>query len=126
MHERGPEKNGLFWSTYNAAVRRDGVYTSKSFGAIDFNQELCDPMEKEFSSDWQSTMDATIKSLLANVESKLLVLADAVNQAIASGFAQEVDTSRLSLTAGRSCATALKAAFHQMRGFASDAQRDLN
>ena len=41
--ERRPDKNGLYYATYNAVVRRDGVYTSSSAGAIDFNQELCDP-----------------------------------------------------------------------------------
>ena len=41
--ERRPDKNGLYWSTYNAVTRREGVYTSGSAGAIDFNQELCDP-----------------------------------------------------------------------------------
>ncbi|KAL7554660.1 hypothetical protein ACHAWF_018144, partial [Thalassiosira exigua] len=42
-NERRPDKNGLYYSTYNAVARRDGVYTSQSAGAIDFNQELCDP-----------------------------------------------------------------------------------
>ena len=46
-HERGPEKNGLHWQTYNAVAMRDGVYTSRTNGAIDLNRELCDPMEKE-------------------------------------------------------------------------------
>jgi len=41
--ERRPDKNGLYWSTYNAVARREGVYTSASAGAIDLNQELCDP-----------------------------------------------------------------------------------
>ena len=41
--ERRPDKNGLYWSTYNAVSRRDGVYTSSAAGAVDFNQELCDP-----------------------------------------------------------------------------------
>ena len=45
--ERRPDKNGLYWSTYNAVARREGVYTSASAGAIDLNQELCDPSKFE-------------------------------------------------------------------------------
>jgi hypothetical protein len=51
--ERRPDKNGLCWSTYQATIRRSGVYASACAGSIDFNQELCDPMEKEFSPAWQ-------------------------------------------------------------------------
>ena len=30
--------SGLYWSTYNAVARRDGVYTSPTVGCVDFNQ----------------------------------------------------------------------------------------
>lgn len=39
---------GLHLSIYQAVLRGNGQYTSPSAGAIDLNQELCDPMEKEF------------------------------------------------------------------------------
>jgi hypothetical protein len=32
---------GLYWGTYNAVARRDGVYTSPTVGPVDFNQEVC-------------------------------------------------------------------------------------
>jgi hypothetical protein len=128
--DRGPEKNGLYWSTYQATVRRDGVYGSASAGAVDFNQELCDPMEKEFSADWQRTMDSTFRTLLAECEKMLLAACAGVNKDIASGFSQVgMDSARLALltnTASRSCSTALIAAFQSMRTVASDQQRELN
>jgi hypothetical protein len=51
--ERRPDKNGLYFPTYQATVRLSGVYVSPSVGAIDLNQELFDPMEKKFSPAWQ-------------------------------------------------------------------------
>lgn len=128
---RSPESNGLYWSTYQATARRDGVYTSASAGQVDFNQELCDPMEKEFSRDWQQTMDSTIKLLLADCEAKVLQLCNAVNRAVASGLSQKggIESDRLASmvnAASRSCTTALKQAFHSMRDLASDSQRGLN
>ena len=40
------DKNGggLYYSTYNATVRRQGVYVSGCAGEIDLNQELADPV----------------------------------------------------------------------------------
>jgi hypothetical protein len=40
------EGKGLHWRTYRATALREGVYNSRPIGAIDLNQELCDPMEK--------------------------------------------------------------------------------
>ena len=44
-HERTIDRNGLYWSTYFATVRRDGIYVSASAGSIDMNAELAAPME---------------------------------------------------------------------------------
>ena len=41
---------GLHYSTYNAAVRRDGEYTSYTAGEVNMNQELYDPMERCFAT----------------------------------------------------------------------------
>lgn len=128
--ERAPEKNGLYYSTYNAVARRDGVFTSKSAGAIDLNQELCDPMEKEFSTEWQSVLDSTIRRLLAESEQKILQLATSACQSFAQGLRSNgVAADRLGNmlnTANRSATTALKASFAQMRSIARDAQRELS
>ena len=48
-NERTPEQNGLYWSTYFATVRREGVYVSASAGAIDLNAELVEPMEAKYT-----------------------------------------------------------------------------
>jgi hypothetical protein len=127
---RSPEQNGLWWGTYNATVRRDGAYVSGSAGAVDFNQELCDPMEKEFCTDWQRTMDGAIRQLLAECETKVNGICAAVNEAIVSKLAQEgVDKARLSNmsnAASRSCVNAVKASFDSMRARATETQRNLN
>ena len=129
-NERTPNQNGLHHSTYLATVRRDGIYVSKSAGAIDFNQELCDPMEKEFGSDWQRVLDSSIKKLLTECEEKVLALAATVDKTVVTGFAQTgVDPVRLATmanTSSRTCTTALKAAFQAMIGVATKTQRELN
>ena len=127
---RDPQHNGLYWGTYNATVRREGVFTSPSAGAIDMNQELADPMEKEFSTDWQRTMDNALRTHLVECETRVQSICSSINQAITSAFAKEgMDKERLSNmsnTANRSCANAVKAAFAAMRRLATDTQRNLN
>ncbi len=128
--ERAPDKNGLYYMTYKAVTRRDGVYTSPSAGAVDFNQELCDPMEKEFSTEWQSVLDSTIRRLLAESETKILALATSACQSFAQSLGSNgVAADRLGNmlnTANRSTTTALKTSFTQMRTIARDAQRELS
>lgn len=123
-------QSGLHHLTYNAVVRRNGVYTSGSAGEIDFNQELCDPMEKEFSTDWQSVLDSTIRRMLNEIERGILQLCADVSQSLASNFrASGVDASRLTImvnTANRSAISALKVLFQQMGVVAVDAQRELS
>lgn len=127
---RSPEQNGLFWSTYGAVARRSGSYVSGSAGEVDFNQELCDPMEKEFSSDWQQIMDGAIRGYLASAERKVNELFAGLSNDVATAFARAgMESSRLNTmanTAKRTCTTALKTAFMEMRSTASDIQRDLN
>lgn len=128
--ERGPHKNGLYWSTYNAVVRRDGVYTSGTAGAVDFNQELCDPMEREFSTEWQSVLDSTIRRLVADAEKSITLLSTETGQRFAQTLrGNGLDAARLTSmlnTANRSAITALKGHFAQMSGTATNAQRELS
>ncbi|GAX13628.1 hypothetical protein FisN_14Lh361 [Fistulifera solaris] len=128
--ERRPDKNGLYYATYGAVVRRSGVFTSGSAGAVDFNQELCDPMEKEFSTDWQAVLDSTIRLLLSEMERSVLQLCAEVCQSLASSFrAHGLDANRLNTmvnTANRSAISALKSLFEQMGAVAVDAQRKLS
>jgi hypothetical protein len=128
--ENSPLRNGLYWSTYQAVVRRDGVYTSGSAGNTDFNQELCDPMEKNFGPAWREIMDTSLRSLLAECESQVLTLCDAVDGSIINGFLNAgIDKARLASmanAASRSRKTAVKASFQAMRAMATDSQRNLN
>ncbi|KAL3795128.1 hypothetical protein HJC23_007356 [Cyclotella cryptica] len=128
--ERRPDKNGLYWSTYNAVARRDGVYTSPTVGAIDFNQELCDPMEKEFSTEWQAVLDSLVKRLLQDAENKVLQLCATTCQSLANKLRRiGVDAARLAAmfnTANRSAVSAVKSSFQRMNALAIDSQRELS
>ena len=45
-------------------MKRNGVFKSQTAGVINLNKELVEPLEKEFSAQWQRTMDAGTKQLL--------------------------------------------------------------
>jgi hypothetical protein len=121
---------GLYWSTYQATVRREGVYNSASAGEVDFNQELCDPMEKEFSTQWQRTMDASLRTLLTECERMILEISSSFNQSLAAilgqGGLESARLANMANTASRSCNTALKASFQQLGSLALETQRELN
>jgi hypothetical protein len=44
----------LYWATYKATVRRDGVYSGAS-GPRDFNAELIEPITKKLATGWERT-----------------------------------------------------------------------
>ena len=129
-HVRDRNNNGLYYATYQATARRQGTFTSASAGAIDLNQELCDPMEKEFSVEWQRIMDSALRVHLAECESQVHRICSSVNEAIAYEFAKEgIDKARvtnISGTAMRGCTNAVNSAFQQMRRNAVETQRNLN
>jgi hypothetical protein len=127
---RSPEQNGLIFHTYNAVVKRSGLYTSKVAGEVDFNQELCEPCEKEFSADWQRIMGGVVRTYLAESEQEVTKVFQACAQAVVRAFVElGMDAARLRTmanSANHACTFALKTAFNRMRQDATKAQRGLN
>jgi hypothetical protein len=97
---------------------------------IDFNQELCDPVEKSFMVSWQSTMDSTIKTLLASCERDLNSLAKTANAAVVAGLRRKgVEQARLHAmgqASSRGASTTIRDGFANIRKSAADQQRDIN
>eukprot|EP00934_Nitzschia_sp_Nitz4_P006876 Nitzschia sp. Nitz4//scaffold16_size188269//174378//181326//NITZ4_001819-RA/size188269-augustus-gene-0.84-mRNA-1//1//CDS//3329538601//6866//frame0 len=129
-YERAPNKNGLYYSTYHATLRRGGVFNSASAGEIDLNQELCDPVEKAFGAEWQRIMDASIRASLGEAERQVSdTLATLTSRIVKSMTQAGMEAARLQniTNAGnRACGTALKISFAEMRNLASCSQRELN
>ena len=129
-NNRPPEFKGLHWNTYYATIRRDGVYASATAGLINMNQELYDPMEKEFSREWQQTMDRALGTLIAKCEADVENVCLRVNQAVQDELSQQgIDEARLielSTAASRGCTNCIKASFGSMRKQATSAQRTLS
>jgi hypothetical protein len=48
------DNGGLFWATYKATVRRQGVFQGAS-GSRNFNVELTDPLYRELGTPWEKT-----------------------------------------------------------------------
>ncbi|KAI0964750.1 hypothetical protein F4678DRAFT_486458 [Xylaria arbuscula] len=56
-------EGGLFWATYKATVRRQGVYSGAS-GPRDFNQELFDPISRNLATGWERAFQRCLPSIL--------------------------------------------------------------
>jgi hypothetical protein len=58
----GAHKNegGLFWGTYKAIVRRDGVYQSRVAGHRDFNLDLVNPIMKKLATSWERAFQSRL------------------------------------------------------------------
>ncbi|KAI1302789.1 hypothetical protein F5Y03DRAFT_396306 [Xylaria venustula] len=56
-------EGGLFWATYKATCRRQGVYCGAA-GPRDFNQELFDPISRNLATGWERAFQRRIPSIL--------------------------------------------------------------
>ncbi|KAI0432051.1 hypothetical protein F5Y09DRAFT_302853 [Xylaria sp. FL1042] len=56
-------EGGLYWATYKATVRRQGVYSGAS-GPRDFNQDLFDPISRSLATGWERTFQRRLPSIL--------------------------------------------------------------
>lgn len=94
------------------------------------NQELCDPMEKEFSTDWAQIMDSSIFVFLATAEAKLLdyytIMEKLIVSALAEAGVKQDRLHALRSAASRTCTSVVKRHFREMKTVATDSQRDLN
>ncbi|KAK5125406.1 hypothetical protein LTR85_000515 [Meristemomyces frigidus] len=61
----GAHKNdgGLYWATYKATVRRNGVYQGAA-GLRDFNSELSEPIYKQLASTWEKAFQRRLPHIL--------------------------------------------------------------
>ncbi|KAI1640119.1 hypothetical protein F4809DRAFT_562582 [Biscogniauxia mediterranea] len=58
------EMGGLFWATYKATVRRNGVYAGAS-GLRDFNQELFEPISRNLANEWERAFQRRLPAVLS-------------------------------------------------------------
>ena len=129
-HQRNLQVNGLYWNTYNAAIRRSGNFTSTTAGVIKLNQELCDPMEKHFSVDWQRGLDAGIKNLLKEAEKEVgnicVPLVEAITTAFAGYGMESAHLALMGRAATGSIRTCITDSFKDIRKTAATTQRTLS
>lgn len=127
---RLPNETGLHFSTYECTLKRRGVYSSATSGAINFSQELCEPMERKISSEWQRTMDSAMRRLLLKSERKIYQVQTSIAQAITTALLNAgMDAMRLKTmdhTANQNCSAAIRNAFIAIHGVSTDSQRVLN
>ncbi|KAK4218543.1 hypothetical protein QBC37DRAFT_437200 [Rhypophila decipiens] len=65
---------GMFWATYKATCRRNGVFSGAS-GPRDFNAELFEPISVHFASGWERAFQRRLPSILDKftITAKLLL-----------------------------------------------------
>ncbi|KAF2455772.1 hypothetical protein BDY21DRAFT_288795 [Lineolata rhizophorae] len=56
---------GLYWATYKAVCRRDGVFHG-SGGLHDFNQQLLDPLTRGLAGGWERVFQRRLPQLLSS------------------------------------------------------------
>ena len=117
------------WSTYFATVRRNGEYVSGSFGNVDFNQDLCEPVEK-LMVGWERTMNAALNRLLLKCEKEMVAAVKKSNTTMFNKLLED-GVSRPRLTqiynaSIRSIDTVIKAEFQTISKFSTEAQRSIN
>lgn len=60
------ELGGLFWATYKAVCRRNGIF-SNGQGLHDWNQALSDPMLSYLASGWERTFTRRFPAVLSGL-----------------------------------------------------------
>jgi len=63
---------GLHFMTYKATVRRDGAYNSASYGEIDMNQSLIDPLYTKISVAWNRIFAHEVNDVILNVQKEFV------------------------------------------------------
>ncbi|XP_033730770.1 uncharacterized protein LOC117320229, partial [Pecten maximus] len=66
-------EGGLHWKAYQCTVRRQGVYKSPTYGAIDFNEQLSEPMYRCISVCWDKVFSGLLWRTLENCKSLLMM-----------------------------------------------------
>lgn len=61
---------GMYWSTYKATVRRNGVYAGAS-GPKDFNMDLFEPIGKNLPTPWERTFQKKLPSALDHFQKRV-------------------------------------------------------
>ncbi|KAI1170844.1 hypothetical protein F4777DRAFT_91817 [Nemania sp. FL0916] len=56
-------EGGMYWATYKATVRRQGVYCGAS-GPRDFNQDLFDPISRNLASGWERAFQRRVPAAI--------------------------------------------------------------
>lgn len=61
----------MFWGTYKATMKRDGAYHSPTYGEIDMNQGLTDPIYTKIAVSWNRLFTVEVNQVIAKVETAL-------------------------------------------------------
>lgn len=74
---------GLYFQTYRAVIRRDGVYGNKN-AAYNFNSDLTEPIMKHLANHWEKNFSRRIPSVLRSFTTKTNLILKNFHQAVES------------------------------------------
>ncbi|XP_052816315.1 uncharacterized protein LOC128242920 isoform X2 [Mya arenaria] len=67
-------EGGLHFMTYKATTRRNGVYTSPTFGPVDFNEDLAEPMYRSMTIVWDRAFSGMLWRVMEGLKTDLMAL----------------------------------------------------
>ena len=83
MNRDNRTAGGLFWATYKAICRREGVYTNAQ-GPHEWNVQLSEPMMKTLAGPWERVFSRKIPMTMSGFHRKAASLIREVHNAIDS------------------------------------------
>ncbi|XP_045194118.2 uncharacterized protein LOC123549787 [Mercenaria mercenaria] len=131
-HDPAKDKRsgGLHWATYRATVRRQGVYTSGSYGSVDFNEDLAEPMYRSMTIVWDRAFSGMLWKILDKLKleilSKLKSFISELTPRLEDLGIQAIKTMRVSTTLLSSASNKLSEMVAHLKDIITDKQRDIS
>ncbi|RYP52928.1 hypothetical protein DL768_002024 [Monosporascus sp. mg162] len=119
-------QGGLYWSTYKATVRRNGVWAGAA-GMRDFNAELFDPISRNLATKWEQAFQRHLPRILDGFASKAKLLLNNFHEAARARAVQRHTNPRALWTLGNQILAHIRTLQdlpNMLRATITDLQRD--
>ncbi|KAH3768967.1 hypothetical protein DPMN_170188 [Dreissena polymorpha] len=121
---------GLQFPTYRATVRRQGVFTSPSYGPVDFNEDLAEPMYRSMTIVWDRAFSGMLWRALDTSKTALMSELSRITASLGSQLGQlGVDSLRCARVATQLLFSAnhkLSEIVSQLKDLVTSKQRDIS
>uniref|UniRef100_A0A8W8KI25 FHA domain-containing protein n=1 Tax=Magallana gigas TaxID=29159 RepID=A0A8W8KI25_MAGGI len=128
VDKENKQAGGLHWCTYRATVRRQGVYSSPTYGQVNFNEDLTAPMYNSISIVWDKVFSGILWGYFERFKvTVLMVLRQFVAnlcQELQTHGVQSSSTQRVQLYLLDTANQKLTETVAQLKEYVTERQRD--